>query len=140
MRSMTVLLHVCFVAGLLISPLVTSAYADDLAELVAAEQQYDTSSAVGRFSEAQVAAKKMLAIVNRSFADKPKMMAACLERLAMAYHQDGKNAEAEPIQKRALAMYEDYAAALHRAKRWVRQKEKWASPYYWGTFVLVGPS
>lgn len=34
----------------------------------------------------------------------------------------------------------DYAAKLHAAKRWVRQQEKWKSPYYWGTFVLVGPN
>jgi CHAT domain-containing protein len=33
----------------------------------------------------------------------------------------------------------DYAAALHRAKQLVRREEKWKSPYYWGTFVLVGP-
>jgi CHAT domain-containing protein len=29
--------------------------------------------------------------------------------------------------------------AVHDAKRWVRKQEKWKSPYYWGTFVLVGP-
>jgi CHAT domain-containing protein len=34
----------------------------------------------------------------------------------------------------------DHAKALHDAKRWVRGQEKWASPYYWGTFVLVGPN
>ena len=34
----------------------------------------------------------------------------------------------------------DYAAALQKAKRWVRQQEKWQSPYYWGAFVLVGPN
>jgi tetratricopeptide (TPR) repeat protein len=34
----------------------------------------------------------------------------------------------------------DYAAALQRAKRAIRQQEKWKSPYYWGTFVLVGPN
>jgi len=34
----------------------------------------------------------------------------------------------------------DHAAALHQAKRWVRRQEKWRSPYYWGTFVLVGPN
>jgi len=34
----------------------------------------------------------------------------------------------------------DYAKALHDAKRWVRGQEKWKSPYYWGTFVLLGPS
>ena len=34
----------------------------------------------------------------------------------------------------------DYAAQLHAAKRWVRQQDKWSSPYYWGTFVLVGPN
>jgi CHAT domain-containing protein/Flp pilus assembly protein TadD len=34
----------------------------------------------------------------------------------------------------------DYAQCLHEAKRWVRGQEKWKSPYYWGTFVLVGPN
>lgn len=34
----------------------------------------------------------------------------------------------------------DYAQSLHAAKRWVRNQEKWRSPYYWGTFVLVGPN
>jgi CHAT domain-containing protein len=34
----------------------------------------------------------------------------------------------------------DYAESLHKAKRWVRNQEKWSSPYYWGTFVLVGPN
>jgi CHAT domain-containing protein len=33
----------------------------------------------------------------------------------------------------------DYASALRRAKQLVRQQEKWKSPFYWGTFVLVGP-
>jgi len=34
----------------------------------------------------------------------------------------------------------DYGAAPQAAKRWVRQQEKWSSPYYWATFVLVGPN
>jgi CHAT domain-containing protein len=34
----------------------------------------------------------------------------------------------------------DYAEALRKAKRAVRQQDKWKDPYYWGTFVLVGPS
>jgi len=29
---------------------------------------------------------------------------------------------------------------LQSAKRWVRAQEKWQSPYYWGTFVLLGPN
>ena len=33
----------------------------------------------------------------------------------------------------------DYAERLHLSKKWVRSQEKWQSPYYWGTFVLVGP-
>jgi CHAT domain-containing protein len=33
----------------------------------------------------------------------------------------------------------DYAKALHEAKRWVRKQEKWRHPYYWGSFVLIGP-
>jgi len=34
----------------------------------------------------------------------------------------------------------DYAAALHAAKRWVRSQDKWSRPYYWATFVLIGPN
>ncbi|HRX83002.1 MAG TPA: CHAT domain-containing protein, partial [Pirellulaceae bacterium] len=34
----------------------------------------------------------------------------------------------------------DYASSLHAAKKWVRQQDKWSSPYYWATFVLVGPN
>ncbi len=31
-----------------------------------------------------------------------------------------------------------YFKRLHLAKRWIRKQEAWSSPYYWGTFVLVG--
>ncbi len=37
----------------------------------------------------------------------------------------------------------DYAEALWKAKRWVRNHPdhpEWKHPYYWGTFVLVGPN
>jgi len=34
----------------------------------------------------------------------------------------------------------DYADALHKAKKWARDQERWKSPYYWATFVLVGPN
>jgi tetratricopeptide (TPR) repeat protein len=33
----------------------------------------------------------------------------------------------------------DHAAALQQAKRLVRQQEKWKSPYYWASMVLIGP-
>jgi len=33
----------------------------------------------------------------------------------------------------------DYAGSLHESKRRIRRQDKWSSPYYWGTFVLVGP-
>ncbi len=33
----------------------------------------------------------------------------------------------------------DHAEALQAAKRWVRQQEKWKSPYYWASMVLIGP-
>jgi CHAT domain-containing protein len=34
----------------------------------------------------------------------------------------------------------DHAEALQQAKRAIRKEAKWKSPYYWGTFVLVGPN
>jgi CHAT domain-containing protein/Tfp pilus assembly protein PilF len=33
----------------------------------------------------------------------------------------------------------DYAKALQVAKQRVRKDTRWASPYYWATFVLIGP-
>lgn len=33
----------------------------------------------------------------------------------------------------------DYAQALIEAKRWTRGQDKWRHPYYWATFVLIGP-
>jgi CHAT domain-containing protein/tetratricopeptide (TPR) repeat protein len=33
----------------------------------------------------------------------------------------------------------NYAQELHEAKQWVRQQAKWQSPYYWASFLLVGP-
>jgi CHAT domain-containing protein len=34
----------------------------------------------------------------------------------------------------------DFAQSLQVAKRFIRQKDKWSSPYFWGGFVLVGPN
>ncbi len=42
-------------------------------------------------------------------------------------------------QAKAKGEQPDYAKALHEAKRWARKQSKWSNPYYWGTFVLVGP-
>jgi CHAT domain-containing protein len=44
------------------------------------------------------------------------------------------------VAKEQKAGTPDYADALQKAKRWVRNQEKWSSPFYWGTFVLVGPN
>jgi CHAT domain-containing protein/tetratricopeptide (TPR) repeat protein len=33
----------------------------------------------------------------------------------------------------------DYAESLRAARRRIRQDERWQSPYYWATFVLIGP-
>ena len=33
----------------------------------------------------------------------------------------------------------DYGTSLHAAKKWVRGQEKWSSPFYWSSFVLIGP-
>lgn len=33
----------------------------------------------------------------------------------------------------------NYAKRLYEARKWVREQDKWSSPYYWGGFVLVGP-
>lgn len=34
----------------------------------------------------------------------------------------------------------EYARGLIEAKRWVRNQQRWHHPYYWATFVLVGPN
>ncbi len=32
----------------------------------------------------------------------------------------------------------NYAAALQRSKRWLKDQIKWKHPYYWAPLVLVG--
>jgi len=34
----------------------------------------------------------------------------------------------------------NYPLQLHAAKKRIRQQEQWSSPYYWSTFVFVGPN
>ncbi len=34
----------------------------------------------------------------------------------------------------------NYSRRLQEAKRVIRKQDKWSSPYFWGTFVLVGPN
>jgi CHAT domain-containing protein len=46
----------------------------------------------------------------------------------------------QQIAKDQKAGQTDYADALHKAKLWTRKQDKWKHPYYWGTFVLVGPN
>ncbi len=41
-----------------------------------------------------------------------------------------------PVQKFTRALP---ATCLLKAKRWVRQQEAWKSPYYWASFVQIGP-
>jgi CHAT domain-containing protein len=43
-------------------------------------------------------------------------------------------AEAEKVGKPV-----DHAAALQAAKRWVQHQDKFKSPYYWASMVLIGP-
>ena len=45
----------------------------------------------------------------------------------------GKDASAGAVSNR------DYAVALHKAKKGIRNDEKWSHPYYWSSLVLVGP-
>ena len=33
----------------------------------------------------------------------------------------------------------DCATSLQAAKQWIRKQPKWQSPYYWASFVLIGP-
>jgi CHAT domain-containing protein len=42
-------------------------------------------------------------------------------------------------QRRQASQPPDHAGALLQAKRWLRQQEKWQSPYFWASLVLVGP-
>ncbi len=34
----------------------------------------------------------------------------------------------------------DYGRALWKAKTWVRKQDKWQHPFFWASFVLVGPN
>lgn len=43
-------------------------------------------------------------------------------------------------QQRSAGEPVDYAAALQAAKRWVYEQNEWKNPFYWSTFVLLGPS
>jgi len=44
--------------------------------------------------------------------------------------------ELAPTQKQSDVV--DYAAQLQAAKKWVRQQNRWKSPYYWSSLVLIG--
>lgn len=43
---------------------------------------------------------------------------------------------ADQLQKQGQA---NYAESLHAAKQWLRQQPNWKHPFYWASFVLVGP-
>lgn len=45
--------------------------------------------------------------------------------------------ELAPSQKQGDQV--DYATQLQVAKKWVRDQNRWKSPYYWSSLVLVGP-
>ncbi|MCA9020411.1 MAG: CHAT domain-containing protein, partial [Planctomycetaceae bacterium] len=53
---------------------------------------------------------------------------------SMMSYYCGYLAQAEEEQRKP-----DYAQALHDARKWVREQKKWSSPYYWASFVHVGP-
>lgn len=43
-------------------------------------------------------------------------------------------------EKSGAEKHVDYASRLQAAKKWVRSQNRWKNPYYWSTFVLIGPS
>jgi len=51
----------------------------------------------------------------------------------LASHYCSTLAQAKPGQS------PDYAAALQQSKRYLRNQKKWSAPYYWASFVLIGP-
>ncbi|MCA9007721.1 MAG: CHAT domain-containing protein, partial [Planctomycetaceae bacterium] len=53
---------------------------------------------------------------------------------SMMSYYCGYLAQAEEEQQKP-----DYVQALHDARKWVREQKKWSSPYYWASFVHVGP-
>ena len=58
--------------------------------------------------------------------------------VSAARAQDGDELKRLETQYQAQSAKGDYAESLHTAKRFIRQQDKWSSPYYWGTIVLVG--
>ncbi|MBI2827398.1 MAG: tetratricopeptide repeat protein [Planctomycetia bacterium] len=124
----------------------------DVQEIQNALKQYSTALEAGRYAEAEQHASRLLAIAERS---NSKLHVNVLNLMADLRKQQGRFDEALAFSRQAIKLAEtnqmwaavansesgaaDYAHALQTAKRQVRREKKWASPYYWATFVLIGP-
>jgi len=119
----------------------------------------------GDYQQAEKTALSLKKIAETELRHQPLTLPWVLERIGLIYKNQGWYAESESFLRQALRGYEKtlgkgnapemgclltlanlykqqsrYAEALHQAKRWVRSHEQWKSPYYWGTFVLLGPN
>ena len=83
-----------------------SLHADDLEDLFRLEKEFNTHHVAGHYRAAEPIARQMLVIAERSFQEKPAVIAVCLNNLANLYRDQGRYAEAEPLYKRALAIRE----------------------------------
>jgi tetratricopeptide (TPR) repeat protein/CHAT domain-containing protein len=112
-RWIMTLLIVC----LLLSGLTGSAFAQDhqaeLAEAKKLDNQALTLYKAGRYDEAIVLAKRLLAIQEKALGSEHPDVANSLNRLAVLYNDKGDYAQAEPLYKRALAIFEKTLGLEH---------------------------
>ncbi len=87
----------------IVSAFASAARAQELQQL---REQWSAHMAAGRYGQAVAVGRQMVEISDRDFRDEPLAAASALNYLAVAYNADEHNAEAEPLFRRALAIFE----------------------------------
>ena len=95
-----------FVLTLPLLAMPTLSVADDFQEISAMQKQVRELLRMGRYPEAEPLARKMVAIVERSFANRPQIMASALIDLAISLNYQAKFKESVPIYERAIKIQE----------------------------------
>jgi CHAT domain-containing protein/Tfp pilus assembly protein PilF len=111
-------MHVRLITALLLvisfcTLLALAGPAEDAQKLLSLEKQYTSARTAGHYQDAIAAAKQMVAIAERSMADKPPLLATVMNDLALAYVDAGQYALAEPLYQRSLSIREKALGAEH---------------------------